>query len=181
MKFGGKIQSTIYLGEQGHDAADGHIHVHDFLQDLVGNLLEHLSADCRPDDYPNDAAAVGDTYGGRYKPVARPEAGHHNIPQGEIGLAVGDVLFLRFAGCQEVQYRRRALHGEQTAHNSGHNPEDNLHEVGCLQTNLLADKEEVHADGDKDAPKHMFQQFVVYVRHGPYGKETDHRKDGEDR
>lgn len=77
MKFGGKIQSTIYLGEQGHDAADGHIHVHDFLQDLVGNLLENLAADKSSKNHGGQTVNVGGSYCRCYESVCRSKERHH--------------------------------------------------------------------------------------------------------
>ena len=139
--------------------ADADIGIDDVAEDAVGDMFEDIGTQHRADDDTTEAIEIINCYSGGKKAVIGSHTSHHHITNQEIGLRHCHIVFLRRLTLDEVKHGRRALHTEETAHQSAQCSCANLYFLRRWQFYALTEQHKVDANQDecyaKDSPQNM--------------------------
>ncbi len=112
-------------------------------------------------------------YGGREKAVIGSHTSHHHIANQEIGLRHCHIVFLCRLTLDEVKHGWRALHTEETAHQSAQCSCAYLNVFRCRQFYALAKQHEIDTNQDECHAKDSLQDMVFDTCQGKDGNGRD--------
>ncbi len=126
-------------------------------------MLEDVGTQQGADDDTAETIKIINGYGGCEEAVVGSHARHHQIANQEIGLSHCHIMLLRRLTLDEVQHGWRALHTEETAHQSAQCSCAYLHLFRRWQFNTSTEQHEVDTDQDECYAKDAAQNMVFYA------------------
>ena len=109
-------------------------------------MFENVGTQYCADDDTAKAIKIINGYSGCEEAVVGSNARHHHIANQEIGLCHCHIMLLRWLTLNEVKHGRRALHTEETTHQSAQRSCANLYFLCRRQFYALAKQHEVDAN-----------------------------------
>ena len=161
--------------------ADADIGIDDVAEDAVGDMLENVGTQHRADDDTAEAIEIINCYSGGKKAVVCSHTSHHNVTNQKIGLGHCHIVFLRRLTLDEVKHGRRALHTEETTHQSAQCSCANLYFLRRWQFYALTEQHKVDANQDECYAKDSPQNMVFDACQGENGNSRDDDKRQQNR
>ena len=126
--------------------ADADIGIDDIAENAVGDMLEDVCAKNRADNDTAESIEIINSNSCSEEAVVGSHTCHHHITNQKIGLSHCHVMLLRRLALDEVKHGGRALHTEETTHQSAQRSCANLNSLRGWQLDLLAEQHEVDAN-----------------------------------
>ena len=132
-------------------------------------MLEDVCAQHRADDDTAEAIEIINSDSRCEEAVVGSHTRHHHIANQEIGLSHCHIMFLRRLTLDEIKHGWRALHTEETAHQSAERSCAYLNFLRRWQLYALAEQHEVDAYQDERYTKDAVQNIVFNACQGKDG------------
>ena len=158
---------------QPDHATDSDIRIDNVAEDAVGYALEHIGSRTGANNDATQSETVIRQYGCSQKTIVGSDDGHHHVANQKIGLRHCHIMFLRWLALDKVKHGRRALHTEETAHQSAQCSCTYLHFLCRWQLYALTEKHEVDANQDECNAKDTSQDVVFDTCQGKDGNGRD--------
>ena len=139
-------------------------------------MFKNISIQHRADDDAAEAIEIVNGYSSCEETVVGSHTCHHHIANQEIGLSHCHIMLLRRLTLDEVQHGWRALHTEESTHQSAQCSCANLYFLRRWQFYALTEQHKVDANQYKCHAKDASQNMVFDTCQGKYGNGRDDDK-----
>ena len=139
-------------------------------------MFEDVASQHRADDDTTETIEVVNGYSGCEETIVGSHTCHHHVANQKIGLSHSHIMFLRRLTLDEVQHGRRALHTEETAHQSAQCSCTYLHFFRRWQFNTSTKQYKVDADQNECDAKDASQNVIFDACQGKDGDGRDDDK-----